>query len=139
MFHRRFLRTVRKRGSGVGKTKRGKGSKIMAIADAAGLPIAIDTGSASPLEVTLVEQTLEARFIDEVPEKLIGDKAYDSDALDEQMEVDYGLLHTEAIASSQEHRMAESCAVTANAGKSNAFLPGYRISEDASSVMNTTK
>lgn len=91
MFHRRFFRTVKKRGSGVGKTKRGKGSKIMAIADAAGLPIAIDTGSASPHEVTLVEQTLEARFIDEIPEKLIGDKAYDSDALDEQMEADYGI------------------------------------------------
>ncbi len=74
----------------------------MAIADAAGLPIAIDTGSASPHEVTLVEQTLEARFIDEVPEKLIGDKAYDSDALDEQMEVDYGI---EVIAPHRSNRV----------------------------------
>ncbi|MBV6429331.1 MAG: IS5 family transposase ISDds9 [Haliscomenobacter sp.] len=53
-----------------------------------GFPIAIDTGSASPHEVTLVEQTLEARFINEIPKKLIGDKAYDSDTLDEQMEED---------------------------------------------------
>jgi transposase len=31
----------------------------------------------------LVEQTLDHRFIDQVPEKLIGDKAYDSDELDD--------------------------------------------------------
>ena len=105
MFYRRFLRTVKKRGSGVGKTKRGKGSKIMAIADAAGLPIAIDTGSASPHEVTLVEQTLEARFIDQIPEKLIGDRAYDSDTLDEKMETDYGI---EMIAPHRSNRVKPS-------------------------------
>lgn len=91
MFYRRFLCTVKKRGSGVGKTKRGKGSKIMAIADASGFPIAISTNSASPHEVTLVEQTLEALFIDELPDKLIGDKAYDSDPLDEKMHADFGV------------------------------------------------
>jgi transposase len=70
----------------VGKTKRGKGSKIMAVADGASLPIAISVGSASPHEVKLVEPTLEARFVDEQPERLIGDKAYDSDPLDERLE-----------------------------------------------------
>ena len=33
----------------------------------------------------LVEPTLEARFVDERPERLIGDKAYDSDPLDERL------------------------------------------------------
>jgi transposase len=69
----------------VGKTKRGKGTKIMAVADRSGLPIAISIGSASPHEVTLVETTLEARFTDEQPKRLIGDKAYDSDPLDERL------------------------------------------------------
>jgi len=69
----------------VGKTKRGKGTKIMAVADRSGLPIAISVGSASPHEVTLVETTLEARFTPEPPERLIGDKAYDSDPLDERL------------------------------------------------------
>jgi len=32
-----------------------------------------------------VEATLEARFTDEQPERLIGDKAYDSDPLDERL------------------------------------------------------
>ena len=57
----------------------------MAIADRSGLPIAIHVDSASPHEVTLVEQTLDACFIPEQPEHLIGDKAYDSDPLDETL------------------------------------------------------
>jgi len=44
-----------------------------------GLPLALWTTSASPAEVKLVEATLDARFVPEVPERLIGDKAYDSD------------------------------------------------------------
>jgi transposase len=63
----------------------------MAIADRAGFPLAICTASASPNEVTLVEQTLQSRFIQEVPERMIGDKAYDSDGLDERLRHDYGI------------------------------------------------
>ena len=54
----------------------------MAITDASGLPIAIRTFGASTHEVKLVTQTLAARFLDELPKVLIGDKAYDSDGLD---------------------------------------------------------
>ncbi len=69
----------------MGKTKRGKGSKIMAITDAGGVVLSVSIQSASPHEVTLVEATLEERFIAALPEKLIGDKAYDSDALDHRL------------------------------------------------------
>ena len=69
----------------MGPTKRGKGSKLMAVADRHGLPIAIDVASASPAEVRLVISTLEGRFIPELPERLIGDKAYDSDPLAAQL------------------------------------------------------
>jgi len=69
----------------VGPTKRGKGSKLMAIADGHGLPLAVDVASASPAEVRLVISTLEARFVPELPERLIGDKAYDSDPLAAQL------------------------------------------------------
>ncbi len=65
----------------MGPTKRGKGSKLMAVADRHGLPLAVDVASASPAEVKLVISTLEARFLPELPERLIGDKAYDSDPL----------------------------------------------------------
>ena len=69
----------------MGPTKRGKGSKLMAVADGHGLPLAVDVASASPAEVRLVISTLEARFIPELPERLIGDKAYDSDPLAAQL------------------------------------------------------
>ena len=61
------------------------GTKLMAVADGAGLPIAISVGSASPHEVKLVETTLKQRFIKEKPERLIGDRAYDSDPLDARL------------------------------------------------------
>jgi len=70
----------------VGKTKRGKGTKLMAVADGNGLPISIHTASASPHEVRLVGETLAEVFTDEQPQRLIGDRAYDSDPLDEQLQ-----------------------------------------------------
>ena len=90
-----------KRGRLVGKTKRGKGTKIMGIADSHGLPVALRTESASPAEVKLVEQTMEQRFVAEVPERLIGDKAYDSDGLDKKLMEKFG---TELIAPNKQNR-----------------------------------
>ena len=69
----------------MGPTKRGKGTKIMAVADRAGLPVAVHLASASPNEVTLVKPTLDAGFLPDDPERLIGDKAYDSDPLAEKL------------------------------------------------------
>jgi transposase len=66
----------------VGKTKRGKGTKLMALTDASGVPLAVCAASASAHEVTLVETTLAGSFLDEQPQRLIGDRAYDSDPLD---------------------------------------------------------
>lgn len=57
----------------------------MAVADGASLPLALSGFSASPHEVTLVEPTLDQLLIDEPPQRLIGDKAYDSDPLDERL------------------------------------------------------
>jgi len=69
----------------IGPTRRGKGSKIMAVADRAGLPLAVDVHAASPAEVTRVEAVLSRRVVDALPARLIGDKAYDSDPLDERL------------------------------------------------------
>ena len=102
MFCGRDLCSGQKRGRHVGKTKRGKGTKIMGIADGHGLPLALRTESASPAEVKLVTATLEARVVAEVPERLIGDKAYDSDPLDEQLMQEYG---TELIAPNKVNRL----------------------------------
>jgi transposase len=101
MFCGRDFCAGQKRGRQVGKTKRGKGTKIMGIADGHGLPVALRTESASPAEIKLVPTTLEGRVIAEVPERLIGDKAYDSDRMDEQLMQEYG---TELIAPNKVNR-----------------------------------
>jgi transposase len=49
-------------GASVEKTKRGRGSKIMAIADRQGLPVAVHIESATPHEVRLVHATLAERL-----------------------------------------------------------------------------
>jgi hypothetical protein len=58
----------------------------MVIVEKSGLPVGLHVCSASPSEVTLVDSVLENRFTDEMPLRLIGDKAYDSDPLDEYLE-----------------------------------------------------
>jgi len=72
-------------GAGIGKTKRGKGVKIMGIVDRNGLPLAVSTHAANHHEVTLVQLTFDFYMIEAKPEKLIGDKAYDSDDLDDDL------------------------------------------------------
>jgi transposase len=57
----------------------------MAIADRHGLPIGAWITSASPAEVTLVEDTLDSCFLRRSPDRLIGDRAYDSDPLDARL------------------------------------------------------
>ncbi len=57
----------------------------MAIADRYGFPYALHVDSATPHEVTLVNRTIEGRFMIQLPERIIGDKAYDSDPLDAEM------------------------------------------------------
>jgi hypothetical protein len=79
------LATIEKRGFKIGKTKRGKGSKIMAVADRHGLPVAICVESAAPHEVKLATNTLVQMVIPEAPQNLVGENAYDSDKLDGEL------------------------------------------------------
>lgn len=72
---------AKKRGLAVGLTRKGKGTKIMALADAAGLPLAVAVVSANPSEISLVGDTLKNRFLRRLPTRIIGDCGYDSDAL----------------------------------------------------------
>jgi hypothetical protein len=72
-------------GVEVGVTRRGKATKIMAMADHHGLPVAVWTASAERHETKLVHQTLDARFVKPLPKKLIGVRAYDSNILDAEL------------------------------------------------------
>jgi transposase len=79
----------KKRGSCVGATKRGKGTKLMVVADGQGVPLGIELASASPHEVTLIEPLLRRIRVPRAgrgrpkqnPPRLIYDRAADSDPL----------------------------------------------------------
>jgi transposase len=73
-------------GDGIGCTRVGKGVKIMVLVDARGLPVAVDTASASPHETKLVQRLFDFMLTEETPECVIGDRAYDSDALDAELD-----------------------------------------------------
>ena len=57
----------------------------MVIADASGLPVALHTDSANPHEIKLVQATLNAIVTVGRPRRIVGDRAYDSDPLDEAL------------------------------------------------------
>ena len=83
MFYRRQLRSGEKRGLCVGKTKRGKGTKWMVVADGQGLPVGGTLESASPAEVKLAPEAIinASERLGRWPCRLIADKAYDADWL----------------------------------------------------------
>jgi transposase len=84
--HRRWHICLGKKGGDcVGKTKRGKGTKIMALTEGHGLPLGIHITSASPNEVTLIEPLLEKRVVQRRLHRLIYDRAADSDPLRERL------------------------------------------------------
>ncbi|MFO0839909.1 MAG: transposase [Phycisphaerae bacterium] len=70
-------------GDGIGCTKAGKGVKIMVLVDARGLPVAVETMSAAPHESRLAQGLFDFMLTTQMPLRVIGDKAYDSDALDQ--------------------------------------------------------
>jgi transposase len=51
----------------------------------------VHVASASPYEPHLVPATLDARFLNDLPVRLIGDRGYDSDALEAQLLKNYGI------------------------------------------------
>ncbi len=71
------LHPGKKGGPAVGITKRGKGTKLMVVANGKGLPIGLLVASARPHELTLARAALETVGVPR-PRGLVADKAYDS-------------------------------------------------------------
>jgi len=91
---RRQFRSGQKRGSKVGKTKRGKGTKWMVVVDGEGIPLGKQLYSASPHEAPLAEETLASVHVSrghhggrprQKVRRVIADRAYDSDPLRERL------------------------------------------------------
>lgn len=57
----------------------------MALADGAGLPLAVSIADGSRHDCVLVDQVLDEAFVQELPPNLIGDKAFDSGPLAQRL------------------------------------------------------
>ena len=85
----RYLHHRQKRGSAVGKTCRGKGTKCMVVVDGNGIPIGAQLASAQLAECRLAESTIAQVKVPRKgrgrprshPNRVIADRGYDSDAL----------------------------------------------------------
>lgn len=63
----------------------------MALADHNGLPLSITIADGSRHDVVLTDQTLDSAFLDELPENLIGDKAWDSEKHESSLAEERGI------------------------------------------------
>jgi transposase len=93
----------------------------MALSDGSSVPLSIHTESASPHEITLVGATVASGFLKEKPHRLIGDKAYDSDPLDET------LLEEEGIEMIAPHRKNRKKKKTQDGRKLRRYKRRWKI------------
>ena len=111
-------------GAEIGPAKRGKGLKIMAIVDRHGLPLLVSTHAANHHEVRLVQLCFDFYMIEAKPENLIGDRAYDSDPLDEE-------LRRDGIAMIAPHRANRTRPPTQDRRRLSRFRDQIRQIEEA--------
>ena len=93
----------------------------MAIADVAGFPVSAHIESASPHEVKWVEATIDSGFTQYAPNKLIGDKAYDSDELDQR------LLNERNVERVAPHRSGRKKRKTQDGRKLRAYRRRWKV------------
>lgn len=117
-------------GDGIGLTKAGKGVKIMVLVDARGMPVAIETASAAPHESKLVQRLFDFMLTSAAPERVIGDKAYDSDALDDEL-ADEGI---ELIAPHRANRRPENA--TQDGRPLRRYLRRWKVERTISWIQN---
>lgn len=63
----------------------------MAVADRNGLPLAVHIAAGNRFDSVLTERTLDAAFVEELPPRLIGDKAWDGGALQKRLKEERGI------------------------------------------------
>ena len=77
----------------------------MAVVDGNGLPLGITVHSASPAECKLAAEPVKDIPGEKKPERMIGDKAYDSDPLAEELYIEFGI---ELIAPNRSNRKVKT-------------------------------
>ena len=126
-------------GAGIGNTRRGKGVKILAIVDRHGLPLSVSTHAANHHEVTLVQLSFDFYMLEAKPEHLIGDRAYDSDGLDADLQHDgVNMIAPHRSTRKLKPRTVAICGGINGAGSSSGSLPGCNGSGACLFVGNIT-
>jgi Transposase DDE domain len=142
------FRAGEKGGSGVGKTKVGKGSKVMLVAVALGLPIGLEVDSAQPHETQLADATLATIGVPQQrgrlrtqPKGLVADKAYDSREFRQRLRR-WGIKPTISTFGRRMRRQpkrgvrSKRGRVIGSAGKSNTASGGWITVGDWSDAMH---
>ena len=115
----------------------------MVLADRNGLPVAAHVESATPHEVKLVEATLAARHVPNLPDCIVGDRAYDSDKLDAALAAKGLAMIAPNIAVpaglTASPRTRGASAGTSVAGRSSACSPGSSVTAVSSSGTSITR
>jgi hypothetical protein len=75
-------------GEEIGKTRRGTDMKILAIVDRHGLPLSVSPHAANHHTVTRVPLSCNFSMQEAKPQNLIGERAYDRGALDDELKKD---------------------------------------------------
>ena len=126
-------------GEGIGPTRRGKGVKILAIVDRHGLPLSVSTHAANHHEVTLVQLSFDFYMLEAKPEHLIGDRAYDSDGLDDALKQDgINMIAPHRSTRKLKTQDGRPCGATNVVGSSSASLRGSSGSGGSWFVGNMT-
>lgn len=82
---------AKKGGDCVGRSRAGRTTKVMALADGRGNPLGVAIAPGNRHDVVLTDLTLDACFLETLPPKLIGDKAWDSSKLQHALRQERGV------------------------------------------------
>ena len=115
--------------------------EIMAIVDRHGLPLSVSTHAANHHEVRLVQLCFDFYMIEAKPQSLIGDRAYDSDPLDNDLRKDgiEMIAPHRQFGASALRKMAAAFADMPGAGWSNGSSPGFNGSAASLSAGNSIR
>jgi len=115
---RRDVHPGEKRGSAVGLTKRGKGTKLAVLVERKGVPVGVVLAAASKGETSLAIPTLQqvqAAGLEEEVSRTIADRGYDSD----QLRLEFAIAGVDLIVPHRKNR-------TRAALQDRRKLPRYR-------------
>jgi len=113
----------------VGPTKKGKGTKLMLLVDGEGVPLGADIASASEAEVNLIERLLRRRTTRRQPQRLLYDRAADSDPLRQR-------LRTQRVELICPHRKNRTRAPTQDGRTLRRYRRRYKIERTISWLFN---